>query len=64
MTLQTPSRFDFRLGGVAAFAVEGCDSNANAMNNPGLGHNCPNIFLSRISQLIHFVSRVNLEAEV
>jgi hypothetical protein len=43
---------------------ERCDSNANAMNNPELSHNCPNIFLSRISQLIHFVSRVNLEAEV
>ena len=61
MTRQVPSRFDSRL---CCIQCDGCDSKANAMNNPGLGHNCHNIFLSRISWLIHFVPRVNLEAEV
>jgi hypothetical protein len=41
-----------------------CDSKVNALNNPGVRPNWHNIFLSRISVLIHFVSRVNLEAEV
>ena len=41
-----------------------CDSKVNALNNPGVSPNWYNIFLSRISLLIHFVSRVNLEAEV
>jgi len=41
-----------------------CDSKVNALNNPGVRPSWHNIFLSRISVLIHFVSRVNLEAEV
>jgi hypothetical protein len=41
-----------------------CDSKVNALNNPGVRPNWHNIFLSRISVLIHFVIRVNLEAEV
>src|SRR5450755_3144892 len=50
--------------GLCRVATYWCDSKVNALNNPGVRPNWYNIFLSRISALIHFVSRVNLEAEV
>jgi hypothetical protein len=56
--------FVFAATQVCACRDTWCDSKVSALNNPEVRPNWHNIFLSRISVLIHFVSRVNLEAEV